>query len=150
MKSSLMIAAVTLMVGMPAYAIDFPSIKGGEWQMTSKMNMPGAPGGKPVETTTKICLKQKTSKDTEELFKQSQKKRPMECSDNHWNKVGNTIISDISCKDATIHVEITMNGDSAYRQEMKMHMQTPSGAREMSMVSDARWIGACPANEKAH
>jgi hypothetical protein len=144
-RTTLALSAALLAMTATASA-DQVMRRAGEWEI----KMQNGPMG---QMTQKVCFStDKSAADLSEM-----KGRMKECADPSVNASGNTVTVDVTCTPqpggkVTIHAVVTTAGPDAFHTETHMKMEGgPQGMPpEMTMVSDARRIGACqPSDFKA-
>lgn len=140
--STSLACAVTAVAGH----FEFPKRKAGQWEIT--ISSSGSKYPPRVET---VCLDQATD---ELLYQVGLGASQKLCGDGKWSGNGSSrIIADMTCQlggtRSQVHAEITLNGDSAYHEEVKTVYEPPlHGKSELHSTQDAKWVGACPTNMK--
>ena len=137
--------ALAALAASAAVAGDFPARKPGLWEMS----ITGV-GSTARPIKAKICLDQATA---DALIGQGTAQAKAMCSKREVHFSGNTGTADSVCKIAgstqTSHADFVFDGDTAYHVTTRSHYDPPlRGKSESSMKSDARWVGACPADMK--
>jgi hypothetical protein len=136
--------AVTLAAAAPAAAAgaaDFPTLKNGQWEMTTRF---GAAGNPPRTAT--ICLDATTQKAMLDMSAGMQKEM---CTRMDMRRDGPKFITDAECKlgESVVksHGVMTMIGDSAYHTETSATFDPPlnKDMRESKTVIDGKYTGAC-------
>jgi len=124
-----------------ATAADYPTLKSGQWEMTTTTS---ASGGTPRKST--ICLDASTQKAMFDLSVGMQKEM---CSRSDIRRDGARYVTDAECKlgESTIksHGVMTMTGDTAYHVETSTTFDPPlmKDVRESKSVIEGRHTGAC-------
>ncbi len=138
---AILAAALSLAASAPVAAIDYPTLKNGQWEMTT---MQGSAGGQPRKST--LCLDASTQKRMIDMGAGLQKEM---CSRMDMRRDGAKYISDAECKvgNSVIksHGVMTMQGDTAYRTESSATYDPPlfNDVRESKTVIEGRYTGAC-------
>ena len=149
MRRCLPFVAVALVVSVPAFAFDMPSRKPGLWEM--KMTFEGR--SLPPQVT-QHCIDAATDRQMNTLGNNMSKDK---CSKQDVTNAGGKIIVDSVCQlgtaTTTTHGEMTGSFDSAYtvkvtskRDGAAMPGMPAGGATNMTI--DAKWLGACKADQK--
>ena len=137
-------AAAGLLTAPPlaaAGAPEFPTLKSGQWDMTTAST---AAGGTPRKST--ICLDASTQKAMLDMGAGMQKEM---CARMDMRREGAKYITDAECKlgDSSVksHSVMTMIGDSAYRTESTATFDPPfnKDLRETKTVVEGKYTGAC-------
>ena len=150
MRSSVLIAAVTLAVAAPALAaapFEPPKRKSGLWETT--MNFGAHPGG----VTMKQCIDQKTDDLMRSQARDAQANMQKECSKQDWKQVSGGYEFESVCTFAgTKHTskgKITGSMDTGFKMAMDVQYDPPmNGMANNHMEMEAKWTGACPADMK--
>jgi len=127
-----------------ALAVDYPTLKSGQWEMTTSAT--GAGSAPPRKST--ICLDANTQKQMIEMGAGMQKEM---CSKVDMRREGAKFVTDSECKLGNSivrsHGEMTMQGDAAYRTETSATFDPPLGKdmKESKTVIEGRYLGACAA-----
>jgi hypothetical protein len=145
---SFRIAATVLvwtMSALAASAIEMPTRKAGLWEM--KMVRTGSP---MPDMTMQHCTDETTDKAMSSTFSPMSKDI---CSKNDIQKTATGYITDSVCTvggiSVTSHSETTGDFNSAYAVKVTSHSQGgPSGPRDTTMTVEAKWLGACKADQK--
>jgi hypothetical protein len=129
----------------PALAIEMPTRKAGLWEM--KMVRTGSP---LPDMTMQHCTDATTDKAMGSSFSPMSKDI---CSKNDIQKTATGYITDSVCTvggiSVTSHSETTGDFNSAYAVKVTSHSQGgPSGPRDTTMTVEAKWLGACKADQK--
>jgi hypothetical protein len=146
---SFRIAATVLvwtMSALAASAIEMPTRKAGLWEM--KMARTGSP---MPDVTMQHCTDETTDKAMSSSFSPVSKDI---CSKNDIQKTATGYTTDSVCTvsgiSVTSHSETTGDFNSAYAVKVTSHSQGgPSGPRDTTMTVEAKWLGACKADQKA-
>lgn len=138
-------AAAALALAAPppaaAAAADFPTLKSGQWEMTTTSS---AAGSAPRKST--ICLDASTQKAMLDMSAGMQKEM---CTRMDMRREGSKYITDAQCRlgasVVTSHTVMTMTGDSAYRMESSATIDPPlnKDLRETKSVVEGKYAGAC-------
>jgi Protein of unknown function (DUF3617) len=145
---SFRIAATVLvwtMSALAASAIEMPTRKAGLWEM--KMVRTGSP---MPDMTMQHCTDATTDKAMSNTFSPMSKDI---CSKNDIQKTATGYVTDSVCTvsgiSVTSHSETTGDFNSAYTVKVTSHSQGgPSGPRDTTMTVQAKWLGACKADQK--
>ena len=137
------LVAVTaaLAVAAPAAGVDYPTLKNGQWEMTTGASGPGAP---PRKST--ICLDASTQKSMIDMGAGMQKEM---CTRMDMRRDGAKFITDAECKigNSVIksHGVMTMTGDTAYRTETSATFDPPlaKDMKESKTVIEGKYLGPC-------
>jgi hypothetical protein len=129
----------------PALAIEMPTRKAGLWEM--KMVRTGSP---MPDVTMQHCTDETTDKAMSSGISPMSKDI---CSKNDIRKTATGYITDSVCTvggmSVTSHSETTGDFNSAYTVKVTSHSQGgPSGPRDTTMTVEAKWLGACKADQK--
>jgi hypothetical protein len=137
------IAAVLCWAPLAASAVEYPTLKPGQWEMTTMTDRPGA---KPHTST--ICFDAALQKDMVEMG--NGMRREM-CSKSDMKRVGAQYITDTECKLGNsvvkAHAVMTMKGDSSYRTEASATYDPPlmNDLKQSNTVVEAKFVGPCKA-----
>jgi hypothetical protein len=143
-------AAGLLLWALPALsasAVELPTRKAGLWEI--KMLRTGGP---MPEMTMQHCTDEATDKQMTSTFSPMAKDV---CSKNDIAKTATGYTTDAVCTvngmTMTTHADTTGDFNSAYTVKTTSHAQGgPAGAaRDTSMTLEAKWLGACKADQKA-
>jgi hypothetical protein len=144
------LAAGCVLCALPALAasaVEMPTRKAGLWEI--KMQRTGGP---LPEMTMQHCTDETTDKQMTSTFSPMSKEM---CSKNDTVKTATGYTTDSICNvsgmSMTSHADITGDFNSAYTVKVTSHSQGgASGAgRDSSMTLEAKWLGACKADQKA-
>lgn len=135
----------TLAAASDARAVEIPLRKAGLWEL--KMVRTGSP---LPEMTMQHCTDETTDKAMTDAASPMSKEV---CSKNDIQKTATGYVTDSVCSVAgmsmTSHSEITGDFNSAYSVKTTSHSeQGPAGARDTTMTIEAKWLGACKADQK--
>ena len=135
----------TLAAASEARAVEIPVRKAGLWEL--KMVRTGSP---LPEMTMQHCTDETTDKAMTDAASPMSKEV---CSKNDIQKTATGYVTDSVCSVAgmsmTSHSEITGDFNSAYSVKTTSHSeQGPAGARDTTMTIEAKWLGACKADQK--
>jgi hypothetical protein len=134
-------AALALAAAAPAAAVDYPTLRNGQWEMTTGAS--GA-GGTPRKST--ICLDASTQKAMIDMGVGMQKEM---CARMDMRREGAKFITDAECKigNSVIksHGVMTMTGDTAYRTETAATFDPPfaKDMKEAKTVIEGKYLGPC-------
>jgi Protein of unknown function (DUF3617) len=133
--------------GLAASAMELPTRKAGLWEI--KMMRTGGP---MPEMTMQHCTDETTDKQMTSTLSPMSKDI---CSKNDTAQTANGYTIDSVCSTGgmamTSHADVTGDFNSAYAVKVTSHSQGgPAGAaRDSSMTLEAKWLGACKADQKA-
>jgi hypothetical protein len=143
------LAAGLILCALPALAasaVELPTRKAGLWEI--KMQRTGGP---MPEMTMQHCTDEATDKQMTSTFSPMAKDA---CSRNETAKTATGYTTDSICTVSgmtmTSHSDVTGDFNSAYTVKVTSHSQGgPAGAaRDSSTTLDAKWLGACKADQK--
>ena len=145
---SFRIAAGVALAVLPAWAasaVELPTRKAGLWEM--KMVRTGSP---LPDMTMQHCTDETTDKAMSSSFSPTSKDM---CSKNDIQKTATGYTTDSVCTvsgmSVTSHSETSGDFNSAYTVKVTSHSQGgPSGPRDTTMTLEAKWLGACKADQK--
>ena len=145
---SFRIAAGVVLAALPAWAasaVELPTRKAGLWEM--KMVRTGSP---LPDMTMQHCTDETTDKAMSSSFSPTSKDM---CSKNDIQKTATGYTTDSVCTvgsvSVTSHSETSGDFNSAYTVKVTSHSQGgPSGPRDTTMTLEAKWVGACKADQK--
>ena len=145
---SFRIAAGVLLAALPALAasaVELPTRKAGLWEL--KMLRAGSP---TPEMTMQHCTDETTEKEMGASLSPMAKQA---CSKNDIQKTATGYVADSVCDiggvSMTSHSETTGDFNSGYTVKVTSHSQGgPSGPRDTTMTVEAKWLGACKADQK--
>jgi hypothetical protein len=137
-----LLAAAALAFAPAAAAQDYPKLKPGLWEMSSRTSVQKKDD--PAVKTT-MCLDDATAR---EMYRFSQGMMEGMCSKFEVKHVGDRYMSEAQCKlgesRMTARSTMTMSGDSAYRIEGSSSYDPPfMGMKDASTTVDAKHVGAC-------
>jgi Protein of unknown function (DUF3617) len=144
------VAAISLLWALSvlaAAAVEMPTRKAGLWEI--KMQRTGGP---LPEMTLQHCTDETTDRQMTSTFAPMSKEI---CSKNDTVKTATGYTTDSICNvsgmSMTSHADVTGDFNSAYKVKMTSHSQGGPGgaARDTTMTLDAKWLGACKADQKA-
>jgi hypothetical protein len=123
-----------------AGAADYPTLKAGQWDITTTSS---APGSTPRKST--ICLDAATQKSMFDLSSGMQKEM---CTRMDTRRDGASFIADAECRlgnsTVTSHAVMTMLGDTSYRTESTAKFNPPlNNLRESKTVVEGKYAGGC-------
>ena len=131
---------------LAAHADDLPIRKAGLWEM--KMSLAG---GQLPAMTMQQCTDEASDKDMATTFGPMQKDM---CPKNETKKTSDGYVIDAVCTTSgismTSHSEITGDFNSGYTMKVtsKAEGSPKSVPRDTSMTIEAKWLGACKADQK--
>ena len=140
-------AVLNALPGFAASAVEMPTRKAGLWEI--KMARTGGP---LPEMTMQHCTDETTDKQMTSTFQPMSKEV---CSRNDTVKTGTGYTTDSVCTingmSITSHADITGDFNSAYTVKVTSHSQggAAGASRDSGMTLEAKWIGACKADQKA-
>ncbi len=128
--------AVLTLPAAPAFGDEFPRRRAGLWEMKTS--------GGPVGAQT---LQQCIDAGTDDLLRM-QSNEGRNCSkpvvERNGNRYRVTSLCDQAGTKSSLDGVYTMTKDTEYTGDMKMTFDPPlSGASEMNMKMDGKWVGAC-------
>jgi Protein of unknown function (DUF3617) len=140
--------ALGLLVALPANdarAVDLPTRKAGLWEL--KMVRVGSP---IPNMTMQHCTDETTDKEMGAAFSPMSKEV---CSKQDTQKTATGYVTDSVCGVAgtsiTSHAEIIGDFNSGYTVKTTSHSEGgPTGPRDTTMTVEAKWLGACKADQK--
>ena len=140
-------AVPLLLCVSPAFALDMPPRKAGLWEL--KMSMEGR--SMPMQAF-QHCIDAATDKAMNDLGGGMRE----QCSKQDMQRAGNTITVDSVCNigGATTTSRAVVTGDfnSAYTVKMNAKREggpaVPGMPAETNMTIEAKWLGACKADQK--
>jgi hypothetical protein len=133
----------------PALAIDLPARKPGLWEL--KMNLAGHNAAMPAFQN---CIDAATDK---EMMMQGGNARGQKCSKQDVQRAGDTITIDSVCDigngtTATSHAIVSGDFNSGYTVKVNSKREggsaVPGMPGETNMTIEAKWLGACKADQK--
>ena len=141
-------AVPLLLCVSPAFALDMPPRKAGLWEL--KMSMEGR--SMPMQTF-QHCIDAATDKAMNDV---GGGMRAEQCSKQDMQRTGNTITVDSVCNfgGATTTSRAVVTGDfnSAYTVKVSSKREggpaVPGMPAETNMTIEAKWLGACKADQK--
>jgi hypothetical protein len=139
-------AALCALSGFAAAAVDLPTRKAGLWEI--KMIRTGSP---MPDATMQHCTDETTDKQMTSNLSPMSKDA---CSKNDIVKTATGYSGDSVCSVAgmsmTSHTEVTGDFNSAYTVKVTSHREGGPGgaARDTVMTMEAKWLGACKADQK--
>lgn len=141
------ILALALAFAAPAAAQDYPKLKPGLWEVSSRTSMQ-TKDEPPVRTT--MCLDDATAR---EMYRFSQGMMEGMCSKFDVKHVGDRYISEANCKLGESRMvarsTMTMSGDTAYTIEGSSSYDPPfMGMKEATTSVQARHAGPCKPGQK--
>jgi hypothetical protein len=136
---------LALLPAPEAAAVEAPVRKAGLWEM--KVVRTGSP---MPEMTMQHCTDEDTDKAMSTGFAPASNDT---CSKHDLQKTATGYVSDSVCGSAgmtvTSHADITGDFNSAYTVKTTSHTErAPSPSRDSTMTIEAKWLGACKADQK--
>ena len=136
---------LTLLPAPEARAVEAPVRKAGLWEM--KMVRTGSP---MPEMTMQHCTDEATDKAMSTGFAPASNET---CTKHDLQKTATGYVSDSVCSLAgmsvTSHADITGDFNSAYTVKSTSRSErAPSPPRDSTMTIEAKWLGACKADQK--
>jgi hypothetical protein len=139
--------AFVLICAAPAAALDLPERKAGLWEL--KMAFEG--GNMPAQTA-EHCI----DAETDKLMSATGGSMVQDmCSKPDVKKTGDTFVVDSTCKigpyASSSHAVISGDFNSAYTVKVVSKQEGPAipgMPAERTMTIDAKWVGACKADQK--
>jgi hypothetical protein len=133
------VAAVAL-AAAPAAAQDYPTLKAGQWELTSTTSQ--APD-KPAKST--YCIDASVQKEMAGFGEGMRKEM---CSKSTMKREGNRYVGESECMLGNTTMKsrsvMTLTGDSSYRTEARATYDPPfMGMKESATTVEARYVGAC-------
>ena len=124
-------------------AQDFPPRKAGLWQVDMTM-----PGGQKTPEPMKMCIDPGTDA---EMYKLGMSVSQGMCDKPDIRRSGSTVTVNTVCKmgdsQITTQAVTKFTGDTAYHTEANTKFDPPMAGRDKAtMMQDANWVGACPAD----
>lgn len=134
----LLVAAFAL----PALADDYPKLKAGQWELTTRMV---AGPNTPPPTRTTMCTDEALQ---QEMLKMGAGTTREMCTKNDTRRDGNRIIGDAECRIGeskfTSHSVMTLTGDTGYRTEVTAVYDPPlNGTKQSQITLEGRYVGPC-------
>ena len=142
------LGAVLLCAAMPvaAHAVELPTRKSGLWEI--KMAVAAA-GDRPAMTMQQ-CTDETTDKQLTARFNAAPS---ASCTKHDLQKTANGYVMDSECGGngvtMTSHAEIIGDFNSAYTMKVSSKHTGPGVARDTDVTVEAKWLGACTADQKA-
>jgi uncharacterized protein DUF3617 len=141
------VSAAVLLALLPAasaLAVELPVRKAGLWEMKV-----ARAGGPAANMTMQHCTGASTDKQMSTSFSMGKET----CSKQDIQKTAAGYVSDSVCSVAgmtvTSHAEITGDFNSAYTVQSTSHSEGGlGGQRDSSSTIEAKWLGACKADQK--
>ncbi len=136
-----MVATALSPCAVAAGKLEFPTLKNGQWEMTTTSN---AGGGGPRKST--VCLDADTQKQMLDMSQGMQKEM---CTKLDMRHEGSRYITDAECRlgDSVVksHGVMTMTGDTAYRTESTATFDPPinKDLKEAKTVIEGKYTGPC-------
>lgn len=137
MRNTFKTALLIMLILIPASLQASTGIREGLWEMTTTMQMPGAPAQMPP-TTMKHCFTKEDVKDQKNVVTSKNK----DCTVTDYKMSGNKVTWAMKCtgkSPGTFSGVTTFAGDS-YSSTMQMQAQ----GMKMGMKLNAKRLGDCP------
>src|SRR3977135_3143256 len=136
---------LALLPANAAGAVELPVRKAGLWEMKVLHTGSAIP-----DMTMQHCTDETTDKEMSTSFSPMAKEM---CSKQDIQKIATGYVSDSVCGIAgmsiTSHAEITGDLNSAHTVKSTSHSEGgPTGARDSTTSIEAKWLGACKADQK--
>jgi len=133
-------AAAIALAAAPAAAQDYPSLKAGQWELTTTTSQ--SPD-KPMKST--YCLDASVQKEMAGFGEGMRKEM---CSRSTMKREGNRYVGESECRLGTTTMKsrsvMTLTGDTAYRTEVKATYDPPfMGMKESTTTVEGRHTGTC-------
>jgi len=137
--------AALVAVSSGALGVELPKRKSGLWDI--KVSRTG--GNRPPQAM-QMCIDQKTDNMAQQLGENVARQA---CSKHDIRREGNKVVADSVCKigESTATSRVVFSGDfeRSYRGEIRTRYEPPlMGRTEGLTVIEARWIGACKADQQ--
>lgn len=139
---SIALALAATMIAVPAFAAtDLPTLKSGQWEMTTTSSAAPVNARKTV-----VCLDASTQKAMLDMSQGMQKEM---CTKMDIRRDGTRYITESECRigESTVRSRgvMTMLSDTAYRTEASASFDPPlaKDMREAKTVIDGKFMGAC-------
>jgi hypothetical protein len=147
MRSTALLCILLCAVAAPASAQDYPKLKAGLWEVSSRTSTQ-TKDDPPARST--MCLDDATSR---EMYRASQGMMAGMCTRFEVKHVGNRYISEAECKlgesKMVARSTMTLSGDASYRIEGSSTYDPPfMGMKEATTTVEARHAGACKPGQK--
>lgn len=135
MKTGVLSVMSCLLFALPAFGLD---LKPGKYEITSKVEMAGMPGGVPPQTITQ-CLTENDPVPAGSAAAQGCKVTDMKTS-------GNKVTYSMECNQQGMQVtssgEIVFKGES-FEGTSKMQMGPSAGGMTVTTKTTGKWISKC-------
>jgi len=140
---ALAVAVVVAACALPALAQDYPKLRAGQWDLTTRMTAAGANGPPPTRTT--MCTDEALQKEMMTMGAGTTREM---CTKNEIKRDGNRILGTAECRIGesrfTSRSVMTLTGDTAYRTEVTAVYDPPlNGTRESRITLEGRYVGPC-------
>ena len=142
------LCAVVVCVALPvaAHAVDLPTRKSGLWEI----KMAVAAGGTTPGMTMQQCTDETTDKQLTARFNAAPS---ASCTKHDLQKTATGYVMDSECGGGgitmTSHAEIIGDFNSAYTMKVSSKHTGAGVARDTDVTVEAKWLGACAADQKA-
>lgn len=137
MKTKSAIAMGAMVLSSPL-TLAAPDMNEGQWEITSKMEMPGMPMQMPVTTITQCITKENNVPKSGD--------QGGGCRMVDVKTSGNTVSWSMACdqsgQESTGHGEVTYSGDTM-NGFFKFFVNSPQGTMEMTNTMNGRRVGPC-------
>jgi hypothetical protein len=139
-QAGVVCGAFALGVAAAAFAAQ-PNIKDGLWEITTKMEMAGMPGGAPPQTM-QHCVTPKDLQDPAAMNRNPDKSHRCEVTD--YKLQGNTASWKMTCKgDAMTSTGTATYSGTAYTTTTKTAMVRGGQTMNMTMEQAGKYLGPC-------
>jgi hypothetical protein len=144
MRHAVAVAFVLGLASVPALAADeYPSLKAGQWEMTTTTSRAAASAAAPIKST--LCTDASVQK---EMASMGAGMRREMCSKSDIRHEGNRYVTDSNCAmgdtKITSHSVMTMQGDTAYKTEVHASYDPPfMGMKESATTVEGKFVGPC-------
>jgi hypothetical protein len=138
--AALVAAAAFALIAAPAAAQDYPSLKAGQWELTTTTSQSA---DKPMKST--YCLDASVQKEMAGFGEGMRKEM---CSKSTMKREGNRYVGEAECTLGNTTMKsrsvMTLTGDAGYRTEVKATYDPPfMGMKESTTTVEGRHVGAC-------
>jgi hypothetical protein len=136
MKAAVPAVVTFLLIAMPAFGLD---LKPGKYEITSKVEMAGMPGGMPPQTTMQCLTQSQPVPNGSSAAAQGCKITDMKTK---GNKVSYTMECDQNGMKVKSNGEIIYKGNS-FEGTSVMKMGPSAGNMTITTRTTGKWIGKC-------
>jgi hypothetical protein len=142
MRLPLYVLALASAVASAAVAQDYPKLKAGQWELSTRTAKTAA-GAPPSRST--ICTDEAVQKEMMTMGAGMSKEM---CAKNEHRRDGARFVGHAECKigDSKIitNTVMTMTGDTSYRTEISATYDPPfMGMKETATVLEGKYVGPC-------